>query len=72
MTPELLRQGGEALYGPLWHAPLANDLGIADRTIRRWIAGSAPIPDAVRLELAELCRKRSAALALLEKALRAE
>jgi hypothetical protein len=71
MTPELLRQAGEALYGPQWHKPLANDLGIADRTIRRWIAGSFPIPAAIGQELADHCRKRGAALASLEEALRA-
>lgn len=72
MTPELLRAVGEALYGPQWHKNLADDLRISDRTIRRWLAGSTPIPDAVGVELADLCRKRGAILASLEKTLRAE
>ena len=70
MTPELLRQAGETLYGPQWHKNLADDLRISDRTIRRWLAGSAPIPATIRQELAGLCRLRGEALALLEEALR--
>lgn len=58
MTPQLLKLAGEALYGPQWHKPLAADLGVSDRTIRRWIAGSFPIPAAIGVELAEICRKR--------------
>jgi hypothetical protein len=40
MTPderrEMLIRAGEALYGPSWHAPLADALGINVRTVQRW------------------------------------
>jgi hypothetical protein len=35
------------LHGSGWQAGLAGDLGVADRTIRRWAAGSEPIPPGV-------------------------
>jgi hypothetical protein len=34
----------QLLYGTSWQASLHWDLGVADRTIRRWAAGSEPIP----------------------------
>lgn len=40
MTPDLLRQAGEALYGARWRAPLARDLGVSERTIFYWLQGS--------------------------------
>jgi hypothetical protein len=70
MTPELLKHAGVALYGPQWHRALAADLGIADRTIRRWIAGSFPIPAAVALELADICHDRCVAIERIEAQLR--
>ena len=39
MTPTQLRQLGEALYGPRWQSDLARDLGVSDRTVRRWVGG---------------------------------
>jgi hypothetical protein len=41
MTTKLLSDVGEALYGPRWHTDLSRDLGVADRTMRRWMAGGA-------------------------------
>lgn len=54
MTPDLLRAAGEALYGPRWQTPLAADLEVADRTVRRWAAGDSAIPDGVTSELRRL------------------
>jgi predicted transcriptional regulator len=70
MTPELLRRAGEALYGPQWRRAIAADLGITDRTIRRWIAGSFPIPAAVALELANICRGHCVAIEGIEAQMR--
>jgi len=51
MTPEKLAARGRALYGEWWQTPLASDLGISDRTIRRWVAGESPIPEKVEFNL---------------------
>ena len=62
MTPALLRAAGEALYGPLWQSELARALGVADRTMRRWVAGTSPVPD-LSDDLGAMIRERRAALA---------
>lgn len=41
---ETIRRAGEALYGPDWQAPLAAELKVSLNTVRRWLAGEAPIP----------------------------
>lgn len=40
---DTLRRTGEALYGSLWQSALARDLGITDRSMRRWLAGEHAI-----------------------------
>jgi hypothetical protein len=59
MTPDLLSDVGEALYGPRWQCDLARDLDISDRTIRRWVAGSHDIPQRLAAELLDLVDSRS-------------
>lgn len=39
----LLAEVGEALYGPRWQSALARELGVTDRTVRRWASGG-PVP----------------------------
>jgi len=41
----LLRQIGEALYGPTWQADLSRAISVSDRSMRRWAAGTDEIPD---------------------------
>ncbi len=65
MKPELFSKIGEALYGPSWRNALADALGVAERTVRRWQDGTSAIPDGLRADLAKLCRKHSAELAKL-------
>ena len=36
---KLLTAVGVALYGPRWQSDLARDLGVSDRTVRRWVSG---------------------------------
>jgi hypothetical protein len=57
-TPNILQEVGRALYGDTWQSELARDLGCNDRTVRRWNAGDAPIPEYLRGEVAEICRRR--------------
>jgi hypothetical protein len=42
--PEELADAGRALYGDRWQTPLARDLRVTDRTMRRWLAGEFAIP----------------------------
>lgn len=57
MTPALLREAGELLYGPRWQTPLAGAIGVSDRSMRYWAAGSA-MPDGAWSDIMALLRKR--------------
>lgn len=59
MTPALLVETGRALYGSDWRSPLADELGVHQRTVRRWAAGEFPIPDGVEAELRRLVELRA-------------
>ena len=69
MSPALLREAGEALHGLAWMTPLAKDLGVTDRTVRRWAAGDFQIPAGVWPELRELLKARSLVLASVRRRL---
>ena len=58
MTPDLLRRAGQALFGEHFVKPLALGLGVTDRTMHRWLAGSHPIPDLLHYELRALASDR--------------
>ena len=62
LTPTLLRETGESLYGARWQSELSRDLAISDRTMRRWLAGVNDVPDGVRAELRALAQSRRKAL----------
>jgi hypothetical protein len=64
MTANHLRRAGEALYGPRWQSPMANDLGLGDPArIRQWLRGERPVPPGVRTDLLALLRARTLAAA---------
>lgn len=71
MTPDLLRDAGEALYGPRWQSALARDLGVTDRTVRRWAAGHYGLPKGLAGEIAAILKPRADELALTLVELRA-
>jgi transposase-like protein len=58
----LLVESGEALYGERWQSELARDLGVADRTVRRWVAGATPVPPGVFADLLRMVVERQATL----------
>lgn len=62
----LLVEAGEALYGPRWQCELARDLGVADRTVRRWVAGTTDVPTGLYVDLLRLTQERAAQLDALE------
>jgi DNA-binding transcriptional regulator YdaS (Cro superfamily) len=66
----LLVECGEALYGPQWQSALARDLGVADRTVRRWVAGTSEIPVGLYVDLLRVTQERAALLDALAPRLR--
>lgn len=66
----LLQETGEALYGPRWQTDLARDLGVSDRTIRRWVAGADEPPSGVYLDLLRITQERAMLLDSIEERLR--
>lgn len=66
----LLVECGEALYGQQWQSALARDLGVADRTVRRWVAGTSEVPPGLYVDLLRLTQERAAVLDALAPRLR--
>lgn len=62
MSSKLLRDAGEALYGPRWQSDLARDLKVSDRTMRRWLSGADDLPPGVAMDLWRICYERSAVI----------
>ena len=65
---DLLTAIGSALYGTQFQRALADDLGVSDRQVRRWLAGQFDPPAGAWRDLAALCKKRRYTLAELAKA----
>ena len=59
---ELLKDAGEALYGPHWKPEIARVLDVDERTLRNWLSGKSRMPSGVALDLWRLCLERSADL----------
>lgn len=70
MTPELLREVGESLYGRLWQSDLARALGVNDRTMRRWASGESSMPPGLAGNLVKACRVRTGEIAAMIDKLR--
>jgi len=65
MTLLELEMTGAALFGPRWQTDLARALGVADRSMRRWVAGQNPVPEGLRPILAQLVADRISELRLV-------
>lgn len=59
MSNKLLKDAGEALYGPHWQSELARQLGVNDRTVRRWVSGATDTPPGISVDLLRLCTERA-------------
>ncbi|HEY1806392.1 MAG TPA: hypothetical protein VGG45_18115 [Terracidiphilus sp.] len=66
----LLRKVGSFFYGGEWQAPLARDLGVGERTMRRWVAGTEKIPRGVWRDLGEHLDGYQRGLAILVSAVK--
>ena len=62
MTPALLREAGELLYGDRWQTALADALAVNPRTVRAWYSGRYPILDGVRRDVLGLLRARGVSI----------
>lgn len=70
LSPALLREIGEARFGPLWVLPTARRLGRSRKTIERWRDGAWPIPEDVWPVLAADLREHRSTLGELLRRLR--
>lgn len=62
MSNGILRDVGEALFGPRWQSDLARELKVTDRTMRRWLASDGDLPRGVALDLIRACDARILAI----------
>ncbi len=72
MTPAQLIALAKQIYperGDNWKTPLACDLGVALRTVRRWVSGERSIPADLEYEMKIVAGKRAEATAKRAKAL---
>ena len=58
-TVEELRALGLAMFGPSWQAEMARRLGVSSRSLRRWAAGTAPVPPGIVAEIEALTGLRN-------------
>ena len=54
----LLIEAAEALFGSNYRGPLAEALGVHERSLRRWLGGEAEIPAGVWRDLERLMVER--------------
>lgn len=60
---------GQALWGTQWQTDMAKALDVSDRTVRRWVAGTTPIPRGIYADLIRVMTERQADLDdLIERA----
>ena len=57
---QLIKTVGEALYGPRWQTELHRAIGVSDRTVRRWAAGTNDVPSGVYVDLLSLLTEKAA------------
>lgn len=66
----LLADTGRALYGERWQTALAADLGVSDRTVRRWLAGAYDPEPGVYADLLRIVTARRGDLTEIEARLK--
>jgi hypothetical protein len=69
VTAFLLREAGQALFGPRWQSEMARAIGVADRTVRRWDFGSHDVPPGAWAEIRVLLKSRGLAMATVRRKL---
>jgi hypothetical protein len=69
ITKPMLQRAGEALYGSRWQTDLSADLNVADRTMRRWVADQATMPQGAWIDLAMAVDRRADQIVALREAM---
>jgi len=65
----LLSDIGMALYGAQWQTDMAQALAVSARQVRRWVAGTTPVPAGIYVDLMRIMLEHQAALDdLIERA----
>lgn len=59
---QLIREVGEALYGPRWQSELARDLGMSGRHMRRLAAGTAVLTPGMMADMLLIAEERAQAI----------
>lgn len=59
---DVLRTAGPLLYGEYWQCETARLLGVTDRSVRHWLAGTRTAPKRIVEELDAALRERLAAI----------
>lgn len=67
MTPSSFIQIGMKLFGRGWQTDIAEQLGVAPRTVRRWIAGERSMPEDISLRVHRVIDKRALDLQAAER-----
>jgi hypothetical protein len=70
MTPDTFARLGELIHGERWVHRLAKDLGVDERTIRRWAAGTSAIKPGVWRDLVDVMERHGVAMIDEARALR--
>jgi hypothetical protein len=70
MTPDTFARLGELIHGERWVHRMAKDLGVDERTIRRWAAGTSAIKPGVWRDLVDVMERRGVAMIDEARALR--
>lgn len=65
MNVSTLKAIGEALWGPQFIAEMARQLGVARKTVTRWVGGEYNVPDVMADRLRKLMVARQTQLAKL-------
>ena len=62
LSNTLIRDVGEALFGPQWQTPLAAALGMSDRHVRRLASGAYTLTATMVADLLDTCETRRSAI----------
>jgi len=72
MDSAFIQAVGIVLYGPNFRSAMARELGVTDRTVRRWLAGEFEMSNDHASVLLTLLESRSNLIKVLQSRLRGE
>jgi len=57
MSKTELKRLGTALFGKDWQSPLSRKIGVSDRTVRYWAAGTRKVPGPAAMAIRALAKE---------------